>query len=95
VKNQRTIFAKFEVVDFSNVKRVVTCGVAICHPGDEVGDCSVDERDARTINKLNLQPLLRPACKMRAQRFLMFGENADAESPGALQNSMHIRAVVE
>ena len=79
MKQQRAIFAEFEVFDLSNVERVIPGSMDIGHASDEVSNGSVNQRDPGACDKWNFKILLRPPGKVHAQYLLVFGQYADAK----------------
>ena len=85
----------FEVLDFSDVERVIAGRVCGGDAGNEVGNGAINDGQTGTIDERNLKILLGPAGKVRAQCFLVFSKDADAEASCDRQNLVHIRTVVE
>ena len=95
MKEERPIFAKFEVLHLCNVERVIPGRMYVGDAGDEAGNSSVDERRACASHKWNLQILLRAPCEVRAQGLLVFRKYADAEPACTRKDPVHVRAIVQ
>ena len=95
MEKQRAILAMFEILDFSDVERVIAGRMGGSDAGNEVSNRTLNNGHTGTIDKRNLEILLRPARKVRAQRLLMFRKNTHAKPACDGQNPVHVAAVVQ